>query len=135
MVECHIQSPQQSVGRNADHRFENERCLIKICVVDQIHRMCQRRAVVQSCVIKQIVVRQIIPFTTRKSQVACRAVFKAFQAVIHEDFSVGDILPAWKLKPPSSRTVVSCFRIVLVFPRVGLNPCRVSWVCGGNERC
>ena len=91
------------------------------------------RAVEQPSVVKEVIVSEVIPLTTRETQVACGAIFKALQAVVHQNLAVGGVLLAWEFKPATARAVVGGGRVVLGFPRVGLNPSGVAWICFGRQ--
>ena len=87
-----------------------------------MHWVRQGRAIVKTCVIKEVVVGEVIPLSTRIPQVARGAILKALQTVVHQDFPVTGVLPAREFKPPASRAVVSSLGIVLGVPGVGLHP-------------
>ena len=86
------------------------------------------RAVEQPSVVKEVIVSEVIPLTTRETQVACGAVFKALQAMVHQNLAVGGVLLAWEFKPATARAVVGGGRVVLGFPSVCLNPSGIAWV-------
>ena len=90
-------------------------------------RMGEQIAVQHARVVKQIRVGQVIPLATGIPEVTCSSVLKALEVVIHQHFLVRRIVvTGWEIKPAAARTIVRCCRIVLGFPRVGLNPSGVG---------
>ena len=86
-------------------------------------RVGQQIAVHHPGVIEQIRVSQVIPLTAGIPQVPRRAVLKTLEIVVHQDLLVGAVVVAGReIKPAASRAIVSRCRIVLSFPRKGLNP-------------
>ena len=128
-------------GQHAPHRvhggtsfgLQNQRGLFKARVVEEVLRMRQCGAVVQPRVVEEVIVRQVVPLPAWKSQVACGAVFEALQAVVHQNLAVRGVFLAWKFKPTTAGAVVGGGGVVLGFPRVGLHPRGVAWICFGRQ--